>query len=168
MKTVIASLVLAFAASSASAIVVTPGSTAALLANEEYTGGGSISPGGSLEFGFDVPDGIKVSDISFTGVGFNNGTDLNDIMFGIDTASTGYSTVIPLGTTAVAFGTLAGFTASNDFSIVFSDGIVSDATVGFAFTTSTVPLPAAGGLLATALLGAGFVARRRRKAEVAA
>lgn len=79
------------------------------------------------------------------------------------TSFSGYSNTSPFAFTAVGQITGNGFSATDGILTFSAQGNGSFVNVSFSSTTATVPVPAAGLLLLTAVGGLG-VARRRKKA----
>lgn len=104
-------------------------------------------------------------------------TALEQITFGTSVSgdySTVFNTYGDQGSFWSAGGDLPDLTTSETFSVNFlSNGATSNVSIALAFTATevvpeevlppaAVPLPAAGGLLAAAVIGLGALARRRK------
>lgn len=104
-----------------------------------------------------------IDDISFTA----NGTYANIVAVSISVNGTTY-TVWTQGSGATATMEVAGFTTSSDFTITYyyskSSGSVAITTYFSASEVTSVPLPAGGLLLISALAGGVTVLRRRKQA----
>ena len=163
-------------AATAFAVVVPMSASAVTISGgDEFDSGSSLlTAGGSLTFTFDAAD-----DLSFPGIvvgGTDSGPDAQDnlsmVTFGFVSPTTtvfsSFTDESPAG--ASASGQLPGMNvaAGSGFSVIFESDAPEDVSVTFNFETeqgfqNVVPVPAAGILLATALGGAGFVARRKKK-----
>ncbi|PZX13512.1 putative secreted protein [Palleronia aestuarii] len=153
-------------------------------ANDEVLSvGGVVTAGSGTSFQYDyqVSEDLFVREFALSAVGFNNGTDIEKIMASLipgdgdsvmlDAAE---NTDTDAGAGRVTFGGafLSGmsFQSGDTFSILFrvEDGSTTSSNVGVqaSFTPvaapTPVPVPAAGGLLLTALLAGGFAARRKK------
>ncbi|WP_172328770.1 hypothetical protein [Mangrovicoccus sp. HB161399] len=110
---------------------------------------------------------FKLSGISVAGTDAHDGDSLSLVLYGLDSASTPFSTVIDLSpdspSAALAYSSIADFVISSDFTVEFSmTGAPANAGITFSFTPQAVPVPMAGALLGTALLGGGAFAVRRK------
>jgi opacity protein-like surface antigen len=128
--------------------------------------GAQVSPGfSSVSFDFEVNEPLRIRQVSFTINGFS-AADVEAIHFGLDVANNAATAtggpLVFAGEKVVNYN--ASFAAGDMFSIVFDESAMLGeiADVDFAFRTTEVPIPAAGLLLATALVGGGFAARRKK------
>lgn len=136
-----------------------------VLTNTQLLGGGD-----SETIEFTALEDLFVLDFLLTGNGFNEGEDLMTVIFGVDRAD-GTRTEDTFdeyrirGSNAIAFGDLEGFrlASGESFSFTYDYAGEKNADVDMSFTTSPIPVPAAGGLLLGALGLGGFVARRKKK-----
>lgn len=186
-----AAAVLSFSAGMASAVTLTdnvdfdPTDGPQIIgANQDVrsTGGVINAAGGSFKYDYQVSEDLFIRNFSLSVNGSNGGADINKLLGGFGDMSQ----VVELmaqptnGGERVTFGggILSGmaFTSGNTFSILFrvEDGqtLQSNVTPTVAFITESpvtdaapVPVPAAGGLLLTALAAGGFAARRKKKAD---
>ncbi|GGE29744.1 hypothetical protein GCM10011360_17270 [Primorskyibacter flagellatus] len=140
----------------AGAVPVSPGS--------EIGEGFALAPNGSAVFNYEVSGPVRVSIVSISGSGFSGGDDLYKVLFGVGATDTGFTTVNSNGSTGNATGTLPTFVTSNDFSLnFFADGTAKTVIMGYTFTVSAVPVPAAGALLLGAMGGLAALGRRKKK-----
>ncbi len=137
--------------------VVSPGdySTAPL--------GGTVLPNSTAEIMFDVTEPLKIF-FSVTATDPAAGESIKLSVTGSDIVGDVYfSEPIATGGVAVAFA-FFDFIATGPFT-VFAE--VMDATTpvtfGVSYVTAPVPVPAAGLLLGTALVGGAFAAKRRKR-----
>ncbi len=126
-----------------------------------------LTSGNSVSVDYDVADGTTwtIGDISFTA----NGAWADITSVSVTVSSTGETYTVwtkGQGNTATLLAT--GFTTSDDFTVTYTYAAGSTGTVlaTATFTATqvldTVPLPAAGLLLGSALAGLG-IAKRRKK-----
>lgn len=163
-RSVAAAGAITLAATGASAITVTED----LVANTQYTFAQNLAVGGEVVFEFTALEALNIPVFALSASGNNGGIDVGDITFGFTRPTTDtFDIVTVFGPSASGLDSLPGLSlsASESIEIIFNDGIAFDASITVSFTTTEiapVPVPAAGGLLAAALFGAGWVARRRR------
>ena len=146
-------------------------------ANENYISVGGVvnAPNGSYQYDYVAGEDVTIDEFALSAVG-NTESDIESIQasFVPTTGETVVLEAISNGSSSVAFGGgfLSGLSlmAGESFSILFeviSGGMLaSNVGVQVAFDTvdvAPVPVPAAGGLLVTALGAAGFAFRRRSK-----
>lgn len=144
----------------ASAVTVNPG--------DNILDSFNMAPNSTEDIFFEPTTYVVVSIISVAGTGFSNGDDLALVLFGVDGADTGFSVISDNGETASAEGMLASFVATESFFLNFS-ALGTDEEVGITYSfrarefveVTAVPLPASGLLLGFALLGGGWLLRRR-------
>lgn len=125
-------------------------------------------------FNFTALDRFAVDEISLTANGSNSGQDIlgssySVLVNGLTTlAPTAFSNVISFGTQGIGFAFVPGgiFNTGDVFTVVFDENSPRALSYTVSFTTSPIPVPAAGLLLLTALGGAA--ALRRRKTAAAA
>lgn len=159
----------------ASALALLPfaaGAATLLTAGNPYTQVGTLVPGGTLTFMFEVAEDLDIDFFSISATGTNAGNDLQNVRFDYDVVTDDtFDTIQVAGNAAAGFDFVPGFgpyTAGDMFSFTFKDGIRDDVGITLSFETiapSAVPVPAAGGLLGAALIGAGIAARRRSRAD---
>lgn len=123
---------------------------------------GNLLPGSQVTYDFAL-DGTYTVYLSLAVSGQKN--DVADVSYGFEEHDFFFSNATSVGPIFSASATYT-FTTSDDFTFGFYDGV--DAPVGTTLTyyfeaVPTVPVPAAGALLLSALAGLG-VAKRRKKA----
>ena len=156
-----------------SAALVAPAVNAATLiyAGESSAGAeGAKAQTGELAFEFEVAEPLDIDSFAISATGTNSGADLAAIRFDYE-GSTGNTipTLGGFGSTAIGGASVPAF-GPYDTGDVITFRIYGGTTDIVRFTiffdtlvtVSHVPVPAAGGLLAAALLG-GMAAGRRRK-----
>lgn len=130
-------------------------------------GGVVLSPGDSDTWKFTnaATSAIKVQAVAYTLNGFSQG-DLLNVDFGVNAAD---QNLIPAEIVSGG-GVFAGeriqtvnltLAPGEMFTILVNDGLTDEVDFDFTFRTSVVPVPAAGLLLGTVLLGGGLLARRK-------
>ena len=148
------------------------GAATVLTAGTSYTEVGELLPGGTLVFSFEVAENLDIDFFSISATGSNGGGDIRNVTFDYDTVTGDtFDLVQAAGGAGGGLDFVAGFgpyRAGDTFSFTFRDGIVDEVGITLSFETAPsvapVPLPAAGGLLGLAVLGAGLAARRRGRA----
>lgn len=139
-----------------------------LVANQSFSDAQVISPGGSVEYAFTVLELLDVAAFSLSATGNNSGDDVAAITFGFTSPPTNsFTTIEIIADASFGGGFLPGgsFAPGDTFSIFFGDGVQNDASVTLSFDTTSpvaVPLPAAGLMLAAALMGIGVFGARRK------
>ena len=136
--------------------------------DESYTEVGTLAPGGTLVFSFEVVEDLDIDTFSVSATGTNSGDDIRNVTFAYDSVTGDtFDNVFSVGKVGAGFDFVPGFgpyAAGDTFSFTFTDGIVDNVGITLSFETvipAAIPVPAAGGMLLLALLGAGAVARRR-------
>lgn len=140
-----------------------------------YTSGfQTLSVGDELVFVV-TPNTTYTFDFGISALGQRS--SLEQVTFGTSVSgsySTVFNTYGDQGSFWSAGGDLPNLTTGETFSVAFlSNGATSNVSIALAFTAtqqneeelpvpSEVPLPAAGGLLVTGMLGLGALARRRK------
>lgn len=172
LKTSVMAAALSLAAGAASAITIP--ATGQLTIG---TAGGFFGPAlarSTTTFMFQATEDLKVVGLTFSGLGFNNGNDIGNLKFGYTTGSgtvtrefldNEISLIPPTEVASTAATSFAPITlaAGETFSFEMNNSGGDFFVLGSGnFTTAPVPIPAAGFMLLTALLGAGAVARRRK------
>ena len=163
-------------------VVMAGGASAATMVDIEadagYIGGTSVSVGTTEEFTFTALEDLRVNDlVTVSGNGTNAGNDLRLVKFGYSGTPVNdvmryfsEAEITVNGATAEAASTLPGFTMEEGetFTITFSYDMYNAGTgsgrnveMDYSFTTSEIPVPAAGFLLLGGL--GGLAAMRRRK-----
>lgn len=152
----------------ASATTYVDNGGSALLSNGDYGGTFQLNPGASATYSFQVSRPTRVSFISM-GATSTSLTALESTLFGINTATTNFDTPTPNGSgmrvTYSAQGSLPDFTTKIPFTLIVDRGLSGTAGVtgGYSFQVSTVPVPAAGGLMLTGFGLFALLAMRRRR-----
>lgn len=159
----LAALVPAFA--NASVILASPGANTDIGAGNLVLGGVIVQPGGANFFAFTATEALSIDSIAFTLNGFSE-TDLLNVEWGVNglTSSLAPGDIDDNGFLFV--GTQIEkvnltFSAGDTFSILVEDGITEAVDFDFTFRTAVVPVPAAGLLLGSLLLGGAALARRK-------
>lgn len=137
-----------------------------------------LNPGSSVEYNFRAEEDLEIATFSVTANGFSGGSDIQNLTFGIrmqdgTERSTTFSQInrSDRGSLANADAFFPGITLARNetFTFFFADGgnvNAREVIVDLVFEVTDiapVPLPAAGGMLLTAVLGGGLVARRKKK-----
>ena len=162
------------AALAACAALVAPAVNAATLiyAGESSAGAeGAKAPTGELVFEFEVAEPLDIDSFAISATGTNSGADLAAIRFDYEgSAGNTIATLGGFGSTAFGGASVPAFGPYDTGDVItfrFYGGTTNIVRFTISFdtlaTVSPVPLPAAGGMLAAALLaaGAGSVGRRR-------
>lgn len=125
-----------------------------------------LVPGGTVLYTFTfVPDSLLSFYFSFSASGFAE--DIANASYGfLDGEHHSFTNIQKNGPLFAGTGALS-FTTDQEFTIGFFDGIQNDLGTTLTYYVSAgqvapVPVPAAGLLLAGAVGGLGYVARRRR------
>lgn len=140
-----------------------------LAADEKFSEGFSLEPGGSQQYNFSVTEDLVISTFSVSGTGPEDGNDLSEVTFGLmDPPDNSFGNVETEGNVSGANEFIPGaeFAAGDVFSFYFEDGIDSDVGLTLSFDTespSPIPVPGAGVLLLSALAGGAAYGRRRKK-----
>lgn len=149
----------------AAALATTSVSAATIISvnDQKSLAGDFVAGGNTLTFEFTPSEAMKIEDFAITGTG--SAAALSKISFGIGSATTGFTSIVPLTTKlSGGFGSLAGFITNAPFTLVATYlGGSGTASFGFTVDTAPVPLPAAAPLLVAALGGLGIAARRKAK-----
>ena len=117
---------------------------------------------------------LRISLIDLTGQGQSGGADLALTRFGVDVTSDPaddavvytFSSIFSQGVLFLGLGDIPSFDLAAGDSFKFF--VINDAAasrtidVDFAFNVAAVPVPAAGALLLTALLGGTAISRRKK------
>lgn len=150
---------------------LTPGAVHAvpinLFAGVPITLSQNLEVGGLIEYEFVVAENLKIPDFAFTASGTNAGVDVSNIRFGLTNPPTGeFAPITVFGNTAVGVSFIDGglYSKGDTFSIFISDGISNTIGTTVSFSPMPIPLPAAGLLMLTALVGGGLVLRNRKTA----
>ena len=160
----------------ANAVTLTESYT--LTANEGYAFAEVLNQKGAaqkydrIEYTFTAGEDLMVNVLGVTATGTNDGNDIRELLFGIGMADTafGEDEISTSGETATAetFVPFNKFLSANDmFTFIFDiEDTKNPVSVGLSFETGAteVPVPAAGLLLGSVLLGGSFLARRKNKA----
>ncbi|WP_116133009.1 VPLPA-CTERM sorting domain-containing protein [Tropicimonas sp. IMCC34043] len=126
-----------------------------------------LTPGQTESFDFEVSDATDL-DILFSGIGFNSGSDLELVTFGIDSADMSFDpsdVMVFAPTTLASVAKLISSSVLGDFTVYYTlDASAENSVfVGFAGQASTVPVPLpASGMILVSALGAVALVRRRR------
>lgn len=160
-----AALSLAFIAPISAYAVTTP---IDITAGEIFSGNGLVTPDDdTVSFVFTALEALTVGTISLTG----NGPTPNVAAISVEIAPSGsaspFTQVFTAATQQIGFSFPAGFflALGDQFSINFTGDVGADVDVDFNFSTvvAPVPVPAAGGMLLTAVIAGGIAARRKAK-----
>ncbi len=149
-----------------------------LVAGQDYSFAQALMPGELVTWKFTALDDFSIGSFAIAGTGSSRGSDLANLRFGFSQPETeAFSSIVTAstGTSATGSGFLMGntYAAGDMFSIFLSDGLEKSIGTTVSFETveimtppvPAIPLPAAGLLLGTVLLGGGaFAARRKSEA----
>ena len=173
-KSAILAAALSLSAGAASAVTVPADGLLSLSTPAGGFAGVALAGGPTTTFTFEATEDLKITGLSFSALGFNSGNDVANLTFGYNTSfgspaskefDAGEILPIPFTTSADAETSFASFNlaAGETFTFFMDNGDGDFFVIGSGnFTVAAVPLPAAGLMLLTALLGAGVVARRRQ------
>jgi opacity protein-like surface antigen len=137
-----------------------------LSVNMTYNDALAVTPtDGTATFTFTALEALTVGIISVTGNGVSPNVEQITVSVVPGGSSGPFSTIIQTGSQQVGFAFPSGFNldANDVFSIVFSGTVASNVRVTYDFSTTEVPLPAAGGMLLLAIAGGAVASRRKKK-----
>jgi hypothetical protein len=118
-------------------------------------------------FSFTALNRFAVTGFAVNAVGSNSGADASGTTFSVDGGPPlSFGVVNNFGPVSFAGGFAPGakYATGDSFTIQFFENAVNDISYGVSFTTSPIPVPAAGLLLLTALGGAAALRRRKKTA----
>lgn len=133
-----------------------------------------LSVGGTVTFTFTAGSDLRLTNIGLLGVGQNNGIDLENVEYAVTAGSNPPTTPVGFDEISIFFGPFRtgganvadiNLLSGEVLTILFTDGIAFPIDLRVGFDVAPVPLPAAGGMLLSGLIFAGFVARRRKKQQ---
>ncbi|MEP4198876.1 MAG: PEP-CTERM sorting domain-containing protein [Aliishimia sp.] len=166
-KTLCAAAFLTLAPAIASAVPI--------YADQAYSFGGTLAVGGQTIFSFEVMEDVNIADFALTASDTNGGFDILNASFDyfnvvgdtFDNVMSSSGTLLDRAATGTGSSFLTGwggYMAGDVITFTFNDGIEDDISLGLSFQTTTpVPMPASGLLLAAGLAGGTIVLRRKRK-----
>lgn len=128
-----------------------------------------LNSGETVTYTFRADGDLRVESLlTASGNGFDGGNDLAQVLLGLNGVLASFEQIDVNGSTANAESTFRGFRLGDgeEFTFTFQNNStgVNPVATDLTFSVAAVPVPAAGLLLLSSLLGAGAVARRRRKA----
>lgn len=130
-------------------------------------------PNDTLVFQYTAVANFDIEGFSITANGGSGGSDISALRVDYAINGTPIATDLVFGPSRVSGGRanssvfLSGYERIQDgdvFTLLFRETTVRPVALTIVFDTVAVPLPAAGGILALALVGGGMAVRRRRKA----
>jgi hypothetical protein len=126
-----------------------------------------LLPGATASFEFEAAEDMRIKAISYTLNGVS-AADLLNVDFGVNTANDSLSPGQVTSGGGLAEGGKISFVnldlmLGDTFTIEVNDGVANPVNFDFVFVPTQVPVPAAGLLLGSLLLGGGAVARRKSK-----
>ena len=147
-------------------------------ADMPYTVAGILPVGGTTTFTFEVTEALDIANFAINATDTNGGGDIVNASFDYNTVSgdtfdTVFSSSGVIGDSSATGNGFSfvpgwgGYNVGDVITFTFNDGIDDNISLGLSFQTTSpviapVPLPAGGLLLGSMLLGAGFLAKRRK------
>lgn len=133
-----------------------------------FTGGGTITQeNGTAEFGFRASEALRVEGVLLSGNGPAPNVEQINVSVTPEGSNGPFSEVRTFGRLQEGVEFSSDFfvlQANETFTILFQGTVTQNVNVDFTFeTTSTVPLPAAGGMLLLTMLAGGIASRRKNK-----
>jgi hypothetical protein len=152
------------------AVALMPGLASAITVGPNEMGSFSATVSGDFSTDFDFDTTGAPLKISFSVSGSGMADDLGKVRWQVDgmpVGGVGYSTIT--GTSpASAVGFLGSFTLDSMTPITVTafdfSPLTSTTGITLSYTTSAIPLPAAGWMFVSALAGMGFLARKKARA----
>lgn len=154
-------MALPFAAAAAPANLA---SVAVSLSPDTYSESYTVQPNeDGVVFNFNVTEDLRIPQFSLSGSAPTGG--VSTTMYEITQPATGPSAfgILNLATVGADIVRGADYAANDTFQVIFTETVSTPISYTVSFSTATVPVPAAGLLLLTAVGGAAAL-RRRKKA----